>query len=59
MEVNSMVEFRLMETLLYKSENNEVEGEFLIGQDTLWSSQKIVAKFLKPVLKTYQSISVK
>ena len=54
-----MVEFRLMETLLYKSENNEVEGEFLIGQDTLWSSQKIVAKFLKPVLKTYQSISVK
>ena len=39
-----MVEFRLMETLQYKSKNSEVEGEFLIGHDTLWSSQKIVAE---------------
>lgn len=44
MAVNPMVEFRLMETLQYKSKNSEVEGEFLIGHDTLWSSQKIVAE---------------
>ena len=39
-----MVEFKLMEILHYRSENSEVEGEFLIGHDTLWSSQKIVAE---------------
>lgn len=39
-----MADFRLMETLQYQSENSEIEGEFLIGNDTLWSSQKIVAE---------------
>lgn len=39
-----MAEFKLMETLLYHSEDSEVEGEFLIGKDTLWASRKIVAE---------------
>ena len=39
-----MVDFKLIETLQYRSEDSEVEGEFLIGKDTLWSSQKIVAE---------------
>lgn len=39
-----MVEFKLMETLQYRSENSKVEGEFLIGNETLWASQKVVAE---------------
>lgn len=35
-----MSEFKLMEKLIY----NEVEGEFLIGEDTLWTTQKVIAK---------------
>jgi hypothetical protein len=39
-----MNEFKLMETLQYRSENSQVEGEFLIGNDTLWASRKVVAE---------------
>lgn len=39
-----MVEFKIIETLQYKSENSEIEGEFIIGNDNIWASQKIVAE---------------
>ena len=31
-------------SLLYQSEEGSIEGEFIIGDDTLWASQKIVAE---------------
>ena len=39
-----MPEFKLIEKLLYKSEQNDIEAEFIIGNETLWSSQKVVAE---------------
>ena len=39
-----MPEFKLIEKLLYKSEQNDIEAEFLIGNETLWASQKVVAE---------------
>ena len=39
-----MPEFKLIEKLLYKSEQNNIEAEFLIGNETLWASQKVVAE---------------
>ena len=39
-----MSNFKLMETLQYKSENSNIEGDFLIGEDTLWASQRVVAE---------------
>lgn len=53
-----MVEFKLVEKLLYQSEEGSVEGEFIIGDDTLWASQKVIAEILEQVLKIYLSISV-
>lgn len=39
-----MVDFKLIETLLYKNETSTIEGDFLIGDETLWASQKVVAE---------------
>ena len=39
-----MSEFKFMETLQQKSENSGLEDEFLIGNDTLWVSQKVIAE---------------
>ena len=39
-----MVEYKLVETLLYQSEEGAVEGKFIIGDDTLWATQKVVAE---------------
>ena len=39
-----MPEFKLIEKLLYKREQNDIEAEFLIGNETLWASQKVVAE---------------
>ena len=39
-----MVEFKLVEKLLYQSEEGSVEGEFIIGDDTLWASKKVIAE---------------
>ena len=39
-----MPEFKLIEKLLYKSEQNNIEAEFLIGNETLWASQNVVAE---------------
>lgn len=39
-----MVEFKLVEKLLYQSEEGSVEGEFIIDDDTLWASQKVIAE---------------
>ena len=39
-----MPEFKLIEKLLYKSEQDDIEAEFLIGNETLWASQKVVAE---------------
>lgn len=39
-----MPEFKLIEKLLYKSEKSDIEAEFIIGNETLWSSQKVVAE---------------
>ena len=42
-----MVEYKLVETLLYQSEEGAVEGEFIIGDDTLWATQKVVAEIFQ------------
>ena len=36
-----MVKYKLVKTLLYRDEG-AVEGEFIIGEDTLWASRKVV-----------------
>ena len=33
-----------MDTLLYQSEEGSVEGKFIIGDETLWASRKVVAE---------------
>ena len=38
-----MVKYKLVKTLLYENEEGAVEGEFLIGEDTLWASRNVVA----------------
>ena len=55
----NMAEFKLIEKLLYKSEQNDIGAELLIGNETLGASQKVVARFLETVFKIYQSISLK
>lgn len=39
-----MTEFKLIETLIYEKENGQIEGDFIIGDETLWASQKVVAE---------------
>lgn len=39
-----MSDFKLIEKLLYRSEQQDVEGEFLIGDETLWASRSVVAE---------------
>lgn len=39
-----MVKYELVKTLLYQSEEGAVEGEFIIGEETLWASRKVVAE---------------
>ena len=39
-----MVKYRLVDTLLYQSEEGAVEGKFIIGDETLWASRKVVAE---------------
>ena len=36
--------YELVKTLLYQSEEGAVEGEFIIGDETLWASRKVVAE---------------
>ena len=39
-----MVKYKLVDTLLYQSEEGAVEGKFIIGDETLWASRKVVAE---------------
>ena len=39
-----MVKYKLVDTLLYQSEEGAVEGKFIIGNETLWASRKVVAE---------------
>ena len=39
-----MVKYELVKTLLYQSKDGAVEGEFIIGDETLWASRKVVAE---------------
>ena len=43
-ESSKMVKYELVKTLLYQSEEGAVEGKFIIGEDTLWASQKVMAE---------------
>ena len=49
-----MVKYKLVKTLLYQSDESAVEGEFIIGEDTLWASRKVVAEIFDT---TTQNIS--
>ena len=40
-----MVKYKLVKTLLYRDEG-AVEGEFIIGEDTLGQAEKLLLKFL-------------
>lgn len=42
-----MVKFELVKTLLYQSDDGAVEGEFIMGDETLWASRKVVAGIFK------------
>ena len=39
-----MVKYKLVDTLLYQSEEGAVQGKFIVGDETLWASQKVVAE---------------
>lgn len=39
-----MVKYELVETLLYQSDEGAVEGKFIIGDDMLWASRKVVSE---------------
>lgn len=39
-----MVKYELVKTLLYQSDEGAVEGKFIIGDETLWASRKVVAE---------------
>ena len=39
-----MVKYKLVDTLLYQSEEGAVEGKFIISDETLWASRKVVAE---------------
>ncbi len=39
-----MVKYKLVDTLLYQSEEGAVQGKFIIGDETLWASRKVVAE---------------
>ena len=43
-----MVKYKLVKTLLYRDES-AVEGEFIIGKDTLWASRKVVAEIFDTI----------
>ena len=49
-----MVKYKLVDTLLYQSEEGAVEGKFIIGDETLWASRKVVAEIFST---TKQNIS--
>ena len=49
-----MVKYELVKTLLYESEEGAVEGQFIIGDDTLWVSRKVLAEIFDT---TSQNIS--
>ena len=50
-----MSDFKLMETLLYKNEKTDVEGEFIISDETLWATRNIIAEIFGT---TSQNISL-
>lgn len=39
-----MVKYKLVNALLYQSEEGAVEGKFIIGNETLWASRNVVAE---------------
>ena len=52
-----MVKYELVKTLLYQSEEGAVEGEFIIGDDTLWASRSVVAEIFGTTRPKFQCIS--
>ena len=44
-----MVKYELVKTLLYQSEEGAVEGEFIIGDETMWASRSVVAEIFNTV----------
>lgn len=52
-----MTKFDLIKTLSYYGQETTVEGDFIIGEDTIWASQKIVAQIFKLLHPTYPCIS--
>lgn len=38
-----MVKYELVEKLLYEGEEGAIEGDFIIGEDTIWASRSVVA----------------
>jgi hypothetical protein len=42
--MDEMSKYELVKTLLYQSDEGAVEGEFIIGDETLWASRKVVAE---------------
>jgi hypothetical protein len=41
---------------MYKSEQQDVEGEFLSGDETLWASRSVVAEIFGTYKQIYLSI---
>ena len=36
-----MAKYKLVDTILYQSEEGAVEGKFIIGDDTMWQVEKL------------------
>ena len=51
-----MVKYKLVDTLLYQSEEGGVEGKFIIGGDALWASRKVVAEIFGTIILIFQCI---
>ena len=49
-----MSKYKLVDAVLYQSDEGAVEGEFIIGDDTMWASRKVVAEIFST---TGQNIS--
>lgn len=48
-----MSKYKLVDAVLYQSDEGTVEGEFIIGDDTMWASRKVVAEIFQLLDKIY------
>ena len=50
---NNMVKYKLVDTLLYQTEEGAVEGKFIIGDDYYGQVEKLFLRFLTLLNKIF------